>query len=150
MFLPALLSVFGWFAQVGLFCTGQQRGANVEHGLVLAQSAAVLLAGAVAVLLFVSRDVMKWRYVIAGACVAEAAVVAGAIAFVAVDSSTVVWTGCGFMGPATNEVANMSWLYYIWGFSIAALLYQAVLVARYSPREPQPEAEPDLTGPPVD
>jgi hypothetical protein len=95
--------LFGWFAQVGLFCTGRQRGANVAHGLALALSAAVLLALAVAILPFISRDVLKWRYVIAGACVAEAAVVAGAIALVASDSATVVWTGCGLMAPSPKR-----------------------------------------------
>jgi hypothetical protein len=91
------------------------------------------------------------RYVLAGACIAEAAVVAVAIAFVALDSASVVWTGCGFMGPAHNEATDMSWLYYSWGLAIAVLLYQAVRVARYTPREPEePEGEPDVSGPPID
>lgn len=54
---------------------------------------------------------------------------------VALDSATVVWTDCGFafVGPATKDVADMTWLYYVWGFVIAALMYQAVRVAGYSP-----------------
>jgi hypothetical protein len=58
-------------------------------------------------------------------------VVAGAIALVALDSASVVWTGCGFVAPAINDVADMTW----------ALLRVGALP---SPQEPEPE--PDVSG----
>jgi hypothetical protein len=104
------------------------------------------------VLFLARQDVWswRWRYLIAGACVLEAAAVAVAIAFVALDSATYVSTDCGFMGPVSNEVSHLQWLYYVWGFAIGALLYQALRIARYSPAPPPPEPEPEVSGLPLD
>jgi hypothetical protein len=158
IFFPALVSVVGFAAASGFFCTGRSKGANIDHGLALAGAIAFLLGCVFLILLFalsVARvDVWSWwwRYLIAGACVLEAAAVAVAIAFVALDSATYVSTGCGFMGPISNEVAHLQWLYYCWGFAIAALLFQAVRIAKYSPQPPPaaPETEPDVSGLPLD
>jgi hypothetical protein len=134
-------------ATFDLFCGGNPRGANVEHGLAVTATTGFLVGALFLVLLLVlflaHSEVWRWRYLIAGACVLEAAAVAVAIAFVALDSATYVSTDCGFMGPTSDEVRHMGWLYYAWGFAIVALLYQAVRILRYVPPEPaRPESEP--------
>jgi hypothetical protein len=158
IFFPAVVSLVGFLlaSGAGLFCTGTTKGENVVHGLVLAAATASLVGVLYVTLLIVlditRRDVWswRWRYLIAGACVLEAVAVVGAIVFVALDSATFVSTGCGFFGPASNEVDHARWLYYLLGFSVAALLFQALRVARYSPPPQPPEPEPDVVGPPVD
>ena len=109
-----------------------------------------MIGGSVAFLLFLKPDVRRWRKQIVGACVVEAAIVVAPIAFVALDDATYVSTNCSFMGPASNGVGHLGWLYYAWGHGVAALLYQAVRIARYSPPEPDADAEPDVTGQPLD
>jgi glucan phosphoethanolaminetransferase (alkaline phosphatase superfamily) len=156
IFFRALVGVAGLIGTSGLFCTGRSKGANINHGLVLAATAASPVGGLYLILLIVlavaRRDLWSWRWrlLITGACVLEAAAVAVAIAFVALDSATYVSTDCSLMGPASNEVAHMQWLYYLLGFAVAALLFQALRVARYSPAPPAPEPDPDVSGPPLD
>jgi hypothetical protein len=85
-------------------------------------------------------------------CVAEAAVVAVAIAFVAFDSAKSVATDCGIM-TSYSEPHDLSWLYVAWGVGVAALLYVAVCVERsWGPERVQPESEPgaDVVGLPQD
>lgn len=98
-----------------LFCTGPSRGgANIEHGLVVAATAGSVVGLFFLILLFMlevgHRNLWsrQLRYLIAAACVLEAAAVAVAIAFVALDSATSLSTGCGFMAPATDDVAHIN------------------------------------------
>ena len=152
MLLPALVSVGGWFGQFDL-CSGGSRGANVNHGLMLVASTAVVLVCVLGLMLLLSRDIWRWRYWIAGACVVEAAVVGAAVAFIAIDSATVISTECDFLGPSPNEVHRLAWLYYAFGFAVAALLFQAVSAARClppRPSEPESESDADVVGLPLD
>ena len=150
---PAVVSVGGWFATFDLFCESRPRGANVQHGLALAAGTSILsFLVLFFVLVLVRGDLRSWRprYLIASVCVLEAAAVAVAIAFVALDSATYVSTDCGFMEREPNEVSHLQWLYGAWGLAIGALLYQALRIAKYSPPPPPPEPEPDVIGPPLD
>ena len=53
IFFPALVSVAGLIGTSGLFCTGRSKGANINHGLVLAATAASLVGGLYLILLIV-------------------------------------------------------------------------------------------------
>ena len=95
-----------------------------------------MLGVVVVVVVVASVDWWRWRALIAGACVLEAAAVGVAIGFVALDSATYVSSECGFFGASGSSVGHLGKLYYAWGFCIAALLYQAVRLLQLPPPEP--------------
>jgi hypothetical protein len=143
MLCPALVGLIGLIENNGLLCSGRIGGTNIEHALKLASGTALVAAASFLVLIVFSAGVSRWHRVVAVVCVAEAAVVAVAIAFVAFDSAKSVATDCGIMS-SDSEPHDLSWLYVAWGVGVAALLYVAVCVERsWGPERVQPESEPE-------
>jgi hypothetical protein len=137
MFFPALVSFFGLFGENSLFCTGPTtQGANVDHALALAALGALVLGVLVVIVVIAPVNWWRWRALIAGACVLEAAAVGLAIGFLALDSATYVSTERGFFGGSDSSVGHLGMLYYAWAFCIGALLNQAVRLLRLPPPEP--------------
>jgi hypothetical protein len=149
---PAVVSFGGALGENSLFCTGgTARGANIDHGLALASTSALFIGCLFVLTWLLSADLWRWRRLIAGACVLEAALLLVAIALVALDSATYISRECGFgFGDSSTSVGHVGWLYFAWGFAIAALLYLALRIVNYSPAPPGPEGEPDVPGLPLD
>jgi hypothetical protein len=137
MLFASGVAIYGFFEEVGvsLFCTGRPpRGANIQHAFALAFFGGLVGPVVIAVTSLASEAWAPrlWRPLLATVLLLWAAILELAIAFVALDSATLVQQqrACSLFGEGRGtSTAHFGYLYVLWAVPLGLILFAASRVA---------------------